>query len=459
MIPTLHLPPIFFPVATPSSLSVRVGYWSGVANPLFACVSCILKLPGFLDSSFRPCLDHAIRGSPISNCRSIWKACPSCSVPQGLYWLALVAITIFDVIFHISLDCYSNRQVRCRSRLSPSVPNSSSPTAALGSYPSIMADTTIASPFRLSYRDTDRLERNEAFAAMREHLRRQELGMQAPRYVWRGIPVLGFRSPLTVHCRSFCSFHRQSCSNHAQATFRLHRDIIHTLLLPLVLLHHQASRTAASVLPDQKGLESERAFRGEARSAYAWLHCVLTEEHDSYLTERCPACIVLHVLNSEPTIRFVAVACLLADHLQGLDMLNSKRRLPSFDFWFEALETAVREDPFWGDDFWPDIEYRACTLTDGVKQLVLQCLELRAVLDRQTLQSQASYKANSHLRRDASRQQAHPIAVKTSRMTGEEQKWLGKVAASRCLQSYRNDRTQRFHTRRHGDPRSRSVTS
>ncbi|KAK1140825.1 hypothetical protein N8T08_009821 [Aspergillus melleus] len=299
------------------------------------------------------------------------------------------------------------------------------------------------SPFRISRADGMRLDRNEAFKAVREHLKRQEMGMDAP---------------------SFCAFHRHSCSEDEQETFRLHRDIIHTILLPLFLLHNQASRVAADVLPTHRGTEPERAFRGEARSAYAWLHCILREEHDWYMTERCPACIALHVLHSEPTIRFVAVACLLSDHLQGLDLLNAKRRLPSFDFWFEALEAAVREDPFWGDDFWPDIEYRACALTDGVKQLVLQCLELRTALDRKSLQSQTLYNTGVHY---SSRQQhMHPIAVKTSScaqkhsvLTTEEQRRFSKISVNRCMQPYWSDRPQRFHARRHGDPRRRSVTS
>ncbi|KAE8418794.1 Endoribonuclease L-PSP/chorismate mutase-like protein [Aspergillus pseudocaelatus] len=278
-----------------------------------------------------------------------------------------------------------------------------------------MSTSGVVSPFRISRKDGEKLDRNEAFIAVREHLKRQEMGMDAP---------------------SFCSHHRHSCSDQDKESFRLHRDIIHTLLLPLFLLHHQASRVAARALPSRKEAESERAFRGEARSAYAWLQCILTEEHDWYLTERCPACIVLHVLHSEPTIRFVAVACLLSDHLQGLDLLHGKNRLPSFDFWLEALETAVREDPFWGHDFWPDIEYRACALTDGVKQLVLQCLELRSALDRQSQQSQ-TYDSSAHFR--------------------QEQKLLSKVAGSRCMSSYWQDRPQRFHARRHGDPRRRSC--
>lgn len=46
---------------------------------------------------------------------------------------------------------------------------------------------TLVSPFRISLEDEELLERSDAFAAVREHLRRQELGMDAPRYVESGL--------------------------------------------------------------------------------------------------------------------------------------------------------------------------------------------------------------------------------------------------------------------------------
>ncbi|KAL6239959.1 hypothetical protein BDW75DRAFT_226687 [Aspergillus navahoensis] len=286
-------------------------------------------------------------------------------------------------------------------------------------------------PFRISRCASDKLARNEAFRAVRDNLRRQELGSKAP---------------------SFCSSHRYSCSKDAQEAFRLHRDIIHTLLLPLFLLHNQASRAAVNILPAHKGAEPERAFRGEARDAYAWLHCIFSEEHDWYLTERCPACIVLHVLHSEPTIRFVAVACLLSGDLlnPGLVNSNSNRRLPNFDFWLEALETAVSEDPFWGPGCWPDIEYRACSLIQGIQMLRLQCMQcLGFKSDRQSLQS-TTYKANFRFQRDLP--QALPVPVPSDCLqlplgNADDSKQRSKLAANRCLQS-RADRPRRFHTRR-----------
>ncbi|KAJ5439597.1 uncharacterized protein N7458_010595 [Penicillium daleae] len=225
-----------------------------------------------------------------------------------------------------------------------------------------MSSCEATSPFRVSTRDLLQLERNEAFRAMREQLRRQDCGMEGP---------------------SFCATHRHLCSSAEQESFRLHRDIIHTLLVPLFLINHQAERVAARALPSKKGAEPERAFRGEARSAFAWLACILTEEHDWYLTARCPACIVLHVLHSEPTIRFVTVAALLAGPRSG------------FDCWLAALETAVREDPFWGDAFWPEIEDRAARLAEGVQQLVRQCHELRTTLDSSTLATPTLVKASN----------------------------------------------------------------
>lgn len=213
----------------------------------------------------------------------------------------------------------------------------------------------------------------------------------------------------------------------------------------MFLLHTQASRIASDVLPTQRAAEPERAFRGGARSAYSWLHCVLSEEHDWYMTERCPACIVLHVMHSEPTIRFIAVACLLSDHLQGHDVPHGKRRLPSFDFWLEALETAVREDSFWGDGFWPEIEYRACSLTDGVKQLALQCLELQSSTDHQDS--------------PATSPQTHTVvqsncAWKQAQVATEEQKRFSKMA--NCYMQSRG-RHQRFHVRS-AESRRRTMT-
>ena len=265
-----------------------------------------------------------------------------------------------------------------------------------------MATEETTSPFRISICDQIELERNEAFRAMREQLRRQDCGMEGP---------------------SFCSTHRHTYSAAEQESFRLHRDIIHTLLVPLFLINHQAERMAARVLPTTKGAEPERAFRGEARSAFAWLHCILTEEHDWYLTARCPACIVHHVLHSEPTIRFLAVAAQLAGPRSG------------FGCWLAALETAVREDPLWGDAFWPDIEERAARLTDGVQQLVRQCQELCTNLESSACATPSLGRTSVPLYERTSASSTCTIAIKPSnfarkqvRLRREEQRYRSSLA-------------------------------
>ncbi|KAJ5588226.1 hypothetical protein N7537_010904 [Penicillium hordei] len=257
----------------------------------------------------------------------------------------------------------------------------------------------MASPFHITRHEQVELERNETFRVMREQLRRQECGMQRP---------------------SFCTGHRHSCTSIEQENYRLHRDIIHTLLVPLFLINHQAERIAARTLPSQKGAEPERAFRGEARSAFAWLNCILTEEHDWYLTARCPACIVQHVLHSEPTIRFVAVASQLAGPRS------------SFRCWLNALEIAVCEDPFWGDAFWPDIEERASRLTDGVQELVRQCYELSATLDNPARVNPSLAKAPMPVYGSRSASCTIPLkpssfARKQLRLTREEQRYRSSL--------------------------------
>ncbi|KAJ5105947.1 hypothetical protein NUU61_003294 [Penicillium alfredii] len=278
------------------------------------------------------------------------------------------------------------------------------------------------SPFRISRQELASMERNEAFRAMREQLRRQECGTEGP---------------------SFCSVHQHS-STTAQDSFRLHRDIIHTLLVPLFLINHQAERTAARALASKKGAEPERAFRGEARSAFAWLHCILTEEHDWYLTARCPACIVLHVLNSEPTIRFVTVAAQLAGARSG------------FGCWLAALETAVREDPFWGDAFWPDIEDRASRLTDGVQQLVRQCHELRTTLDNPSCPIPSLAKTPAPVAAPTCTIALNPssFARKQVRLSREEQRYRSSVAWN-CSLEMRQPMTTTGTTQ----SRRRSLTS
>lgn len=234
----------------------------------------------------------------------------------------------------------------------------------------------------------------------------------------------------------FCAFHEHACSLDEKATFRLHRDITHALLLPLFEIHDQATQIATRALARKRGAEPERAFRGEARSAFTWLHSILTEERDFCLAEGCPACVVLHVLNSEPTIRLVAVACLLCDFLPETELPEVKSRVPVFEFWLRALERSVRDDPLWGDDFWPEIEHRARGLNEDIRQLITQCLELRSAPEAQAPPpSKPACAISVRPTRQAYRKHVRSIPVQPSAFARRELKmmWEEQELASKFL--------------------------
>jgi hypothetical protein len=226
--------------------------------------------------------------------------------------------------------------------------------------------------------------------------------------------------------------------------------------LPLFEIHHQATQIATRALSrkqQQQGAEPERVFRGEARGAFSWLHCILTEESDFCQAEGCPACVVLHVLYSEPTIRLVAVACLLCDFLPETELPEIQNGFPVFEFWLRALEQAVRDDPLWGDAFWPEIEYRAYGLNVDIRQLIMQCVELRTAPAVQepspsSKPRQPSCAISTRSHRQGYRvhvrsipMQASPFARSQLKMMWEEQELVSKFLitcwASMCYQERR----------------------
>lgn len=49
--------------------------------------------------------------------------------------------------------------------------------------------------------------------------------------------------------------------------------------------------------------------------------------------------------------------------------------LPLFDFWLSSLRAALDKDPYWGPNFWKDLEPRASNLEHGICHMVRQCIE------------------------------------------------------------------------------------
>jgi len=224
------------------------------------------------------------------------------------------------------------------------------------------------SPFSISEQDWNTLESSKGFRIVRTYLSKEQ-------------------------DHAFCTSH-SNLPTEVQSTFVIHRDILHSLLLPILSIRSQAALFASHTLASQRSpranrspspprsvVDLELAFRSQARGAFSWLQCFIAEERDWCTTKGCPACVVLKVLHAEPFIRVVVAACRLSTYLKDLLEKAQHSRgaapgdsgLPSFEFWLTAVHRAVSEDSFWGLHFWEDIEARAEDLEAGIKELISQC--------------------------------------------------------------------------------------
>ncbi|KAI9684752.1 MAG: hypothetical protein M1829_000127 [Trizodia sp. TS-e1964] len=208
------------------------------------------------------------------------------------------------------------------------------------------------SPFSIALHHLDLLQRSEGFRIVREHLGNDEAS-------------------------SFCTTHH-ACTEEEKSTWLLHRDITHVLILPILQIHRRASQLAASMLHSWNAADLELAFTGDARGTFSWLQCFVADEPDFLATRGCPACIVSHVLYSEPTIRLILVASRLSE---ALDTPKDGRPvLPTMVFWRDTLREALENDGFWGTGYFEDIEPRATTLQVGIQDLISQCCDLEHVV-------------------------------------------------------------------------------
>lgn len=94
-----------------------------------------------------------------------------------------------------------------------------------------------------------------------------------------------FRSADCVN--SFCDVHCNDNRDDKEA-WLLQRDITYALILPVLQIHRHAVRIAKALLGNRHLFDLELVFRGEARGAFAWLQCFVTEEEDWCLTKGCP---------------------------------------------------------------------------------------------------------------------------------------------------------------------------
>lgn len=230
----------------------------------------------------------------------------------------------------------------------------------------------------------------------------------------------------------FCSHHQPTSKAHGEA-WLLQRDITYALILPLLEIQRYATRLAINMLGDRNIFDLELVFRGEARGAFAWLQCFIAEEEAWCSTQGCPACVVSHVLEAEPTIRIIVTACRLAASLRGSSdppVGEEPNPLPVFDFWLASLRMALDEDPFWGPTIWKELEPRASNLENGIHQMVRQCIEFEEMQATKSNQHPEIASTSAYVGAPAK-----PANLGTYRSDGkqfvfvsEERSWMQKIA-------------------------------
>ena len=133
------------------------------------------------------------------------------------------------------------------------------------------------------------------------------------------------------------------------------------------------------------------------------------------------ACVVSKVVEAEPTIRVILVACRLSSSVR---QPNALPNLPVLDFWLSSLRNALNDDPFWGPDFLHHLESRAELLENGIRSLVQQCLELEELLGRASNPSKVANVAPVKAHRYTP---AKLTALRNSKLADEGNNWMQKV--------------------------------
>ena len=168
----------------------------------------------------------------------------------------------------------------------------------------------------------------------------------------------------------------ETCDAALQEEWLLHRDILHAMTMPLVELYKESSILAAAALCSEIPRELEVAFKGEARFAFLWLQCFITEEEDWCHTRGCPACNTMQTLSTELTIRGAIISALLSakDNAEpetpSSETGEEQPSLPDFSIILGALEQAMDNDAFWGPGHYTTIFSRSKRIVAGIQELM-----------------------------------------------------------------------------------------
>ncbi|KAF2186344.1 hypothetical protein K469DRAFT_707005 [Zopfia rhizophila CBS 207.26] len=248
--------------------------------------------------------------------------------------------------------------------------------------PSNTSHSLTQSPFEIPHEDVNALCASEGFLVLRRYL-------------------------ASTAATTFCA-HHANCSQPAQETWLLHRDLLHALVMPVVELFKRASALAEAALCTPKPEDLELAFSGEARGAFLWLQCFITEEEEWCRTGGCPGCVTTATLSTESHIRITIAASLLSTSSissPGSSPLTSNLSsatsspteptppaehdvpapaagltLPPLPHILPALREALSNDPFWGPEYWSYLFARATQLSAGIQLLIAECVNLESLV-------------------------------------------------------------------------------
>lgn len=269
--------------------------------------------------------------------------------------------------------------------------------------------------------------------------------------------------------------------------------------MPVLQLFRRASALAHAALCTQKPEDLELAFHGDARSAFLWLQCFVTDEVDWCCTRGCPgktivpcfagtiantafhlACVTAAAISTESHIRLTVASSLLSispassapsDALPISEPAGpttpSGLSLPPLPHILPALREALAQDPFWGPEYWPYLLSRANLLSAGVHALMRECGELEALVSSPSPTSTPS-KQRAALLRDGglhgdgegsgTKLKKSKLAKRQLRMKGEELELLQR-AALQCWGAVAVPAALRRQTLgRVGERRVRSLT-
>ncbi|KAF2492342.1 hypothetical protein BU16DRAFT_574354 [Lophium mytilinum] len=277
---------------------------------------------------------------------------------------------------------------------------------------------------------------------------------------------------------SFCEHHSAFPDTHP--TWLLHRDLLHALNMPVLQLFRRASALAHAALCTQKPEDLELAFHGDARSAFLWLQCFVTDEVDWCCTRGCPACVTAATISTESHIRLTVASSLLSispassapsDALPISEPAGpttpSGLSLPPLPHILPALREALAQDPFWGPEYWPYLLSRANSLSAGIQALIRECGELEALVSSPSPTSTPSEQRAALLRYgglhgdgegSGTKLKKSKLAKRQLRMKGEELELLQR-AALQCWGAVAVPAALRKQTLgRVGERRVRSLT-